>query len=87
MTKPLFMYTGILEVQDNKKRVRDFVKCTQWTTAFTHFWRRPENINVLEANAAVLALHWAVSKGPIGGATIFINDSEIVKGAFAKGRF
>ena len=60
---------------------------SRWVEAFRCVWRRPEHNNILECQAALQAVRYALRKGERWGMRLLlITDSLVVLGALSKGR-
>jgi len=57
-----------------------------WETALTHKWRREEHINVLEGEAILLGVRWAIEQGAGNHRVVILTDSSVCIGAITKGR-
>jgi hypothetical protein len=59
-----------------------------WRTLLSHAWRDEEHINSLELRAALLAVHWVLSRGPraLGRRVYLLLDSAVAFFTLWKGR-
>ena len=65
--------------------VNDVLASSTWTTVVSHPWRRKSHINVLEGSMALKLLELQARWEPDTRHLAFL-DSQVVRGAFAKGR-
>ncbi len=78
------MYHGGM-LPDSEPAVK-FAESQRWQTAFSHDWRRGAHINLLEAEAIIMAIRWAITRNARNCRIVLLSDSHVAVAAFAKGR-
>lgn len=59
----------------------------RWSTIISRQWRWDDHINLLEVQAAILALRWVLSHPrALGSRVLLLGDSQVALGCLAKGR-
>lgn len=59
----------------------------QWSTIISRRWRWDDHINLLEVQAAILAMRWVLSHPrAMGSRVLLLGDSQVALGCLAKGR-
>lgn len=74
-------------MHQDPENVRDFVKSKPWKLAVRHKWKKTEKIHILEGEAVLLGIRWALrNQANHGKRLAILTDNTALLGALKKGR-